>query len=105
MRGDLGFNHGTLALSNHRHVDRGGINRPAELRGVAHQIRDPRTRNLILSRHAGDVGTGAPNPFALYDGSSPSDLRQVPSKELATGSTAKNQDFKLVRLMHGFLHF
>src|SRR6478672_7567932 len=105
MRGDLGFDHGTLALSNHRHVDRRGINRQAALRGVPHEVRDPRTRNLILARHASDVGTGTPNPPALYDGSSPSGLRHVPSQELATGSTAKNQDFKLVRLMHGFLHF
>src|SRR6476660_3137230 len=47
---------------------------------------------------------GAPNPPALHDGSSASSLRHMPSHEFANSSTAENQDPKLIRLMHGFLH-
>ena len=97
---DLGLDHVALALENHSHVDHWRADRPAELRGVAHEMRDPRARNLVLAWHAGDVGTGAPDPSALYDGSSSSGLRHVPSQELATGSTAKDQDFKPFRLGH-----
>jgi hypothetical protein len=78
MRGDLSFDHGSLALENNGHVDRGGIDRPAELRTVMDKMGDPRTRYLIFAWHAGDVGTGAAYPPVLYDGGSPSGLRHGP---------------------------
>jgi hypothetical protein len=57
---------------------------------AAHEMGDPRARYLILAWHAGDVGTGTPDPSALHDGSPPSGLRHMPSHEFAAGSTAKD---------------
>jgi hypothetical protein len=70
---------------------------------AAHEMGDPRARYLILAWHAGDVGTGTPDPSALHDGSPPSGLRHMPSHEFAAGSTAKDEDFKPFLLRHGFL--
>src|SRR5262245_45184209 len=60
MRGNLGIDHLALALAHRGHVDGDGTRHGAELRGVAHQIRDLRAPNLILTRQAVNVGTGAP---------------------------------------------
>jgi hypothetical protein len=72
---DLGGHHVPLALANHGHVDRAGLERPAVFRGVTHKMGDPRALNLIFARHAGDVGTGAADPFAFHDGA----VRLLPS--------------------------
>src|SRR5260221_14182972 len=77
-----------------------GPGRHAELRGVVHQMRDLRAPNLILAGQAGDVGAGAPDPPALHDGRPSPGLCHMPSQELATRSTAKDQDFKLFWLSH-----
>src|SRR5262249_25042341 len=50
-----------------------------------------------------DVGTGAPYPPALHDGSPSPGSRHVPSQVLATPSTAKDQDFKPFLLRHAIL--
>jgi hypothetical protein len=101
--GNLGFNHVALALANHRHVDRGGPGLDAVRSGMPHEIGDPRARNLVLARHTGDIGTGTSDPPALRDGSSSSGFCHVPRDELATGSTAKDQDFIPFWLSHGLL--
>src|SRR5260221_301686 len=100
--GNQAVNHVALAPANRRHVDRDGTGRHAELRGVVHQMRDLRAPNLILAGQAGDVGAGAPDPPALHDGGPPPGLCHMPSQELATRSTAKDQDFKLFWLSHEF---
>jgi hypothetical protein len=81
MQGNLAVDHIPLALANLRHVgrDRTGDHR-AELRGMLRQMRDPRAPNLILAGQAGDVGTGAPDPPALYDGSPSPRSRHMPSQ-------------------------
>src|SRR5262245_18425063 len=52
MRGNLCIDHLALALAHRGHVDGDGTRHGAELRGVAHQIRDLRAPNLILTRQA-----------------------------------------------------
>src|SRR5437867_10054876 len=59
--------------------------------------------DLVLAGHAIDVGTGATNPASLHDGRPPPRLRHVPGQELAACATAKNQDFKSLRLRHAYL--
>jgi hypothetical protein len=80
MQGNLAVNHVPLALANLRHVGGDGTGHRAELRGVLHQMCDPRAPNLILAGQAGDVGTGAPDPPALYNGSPPPRSRHMPSQ-------------------------
>src|SRR5262249_50002078 len=58
----------TLADLCHVGRDRTADHR-AELGGVTRQMRDPRAPNLVLAGEAGDIGTGAPDPAALDDGS------------------------------------
>src|SRR5262245_56843865 len=101
---DLVGDHVALALANHCHVDRARLKRPAVFRGVAHEMGDPRARDLVLAWPAGDVGTGAANPFAFYDSRSPTGFCHVPSDKLAASSAAENQNVILLRLGHGFLH-
>jgi hypothetical protein len=69
---------------------------------MARQMRDLRAPNLILAGQAVDIGTGAPDVPALHDGSLSPGLRHMPSQELATESTAKDQDFKPFWLRHVF---
>src|SRR5947199_7937607 len=59
--------------------------------------------DLVLAGHAIDVGTGATNPASLHDGRPPPRLRHVPGQELAACATAKNQDFKSLRLRPDYL--
>ena len=96
MQGNLALDHVALALANLRHVgrDRTGDHR-AELRGVLRQMRDPRAPNLILAGQASNVGTGAPDPPALDDGSPPPRSRQMPSQQLAAKSAAEDQCVKV----------
>jgi hypothetical protein len=100
MRGDLVANHVALATPNRRHVDDDGTDHDAEFRGVTHQMRDFGAANLVLTRHAGDVRTGSADPPPLHDGSASARSRHMPSEELTTCSTAKDQDFKSLRLRH-----
>src|SRR5215469_381132 len=104
MLGDLGGNHVPLALANRRHVDRAGLERPAVFRGVTHEMGDPRARDLVLARHAGDVGTGAADPFAFDGGSPPSGCCHLPGDELAASSAAEDENVVPFGLGHGFLH-
>jgi len=67
---------------------------------MARQMRDLRAPNLILAGQAVDIGTGAPDVPALHDGSLSPRLRHMPSQELATESTAKDQDFEPFWLRH-----
>src|SRR5206468_7498778 len=55
--------------------------------------------SFLLGMQA-NVGTGAPDPAALDDGSPSPGSRHMPSQELATRSTAKDQDFKPFWLRH-----
>src|SRR5437899_5492565 len=59
--------------------------------------------DLVLAWHAIDVVTVATNPASLHDGRPPPRLRHVPGQELAACATAKNQDFKSLRLRHAYL--
>ena len=101
--GDLGLDHVALSLANGRHVDRDGPADRPEPRGVTDQVRDLRAPDLVLAGHAGDVGTGAPDPPALHDGGPPAGSRQVPRQELASRSAAKDQCVKPLWLRHAFL--
>jgi hypothetical protein len=66
---NLAVNHIALTLANHRHIGRDGIGLRAELPGVMHQMRDFCAPNFILAGQAGDVGTRAPYPLPLHNGS------------------------------------
>src|SRR5262249_9057114 len=101
---DLGGDHFALALAHHCHVDRPGLERPTEFGGVAHEMGDPRARNLILAWHTSDVGTGAANPLAFHDGSPPSGCCHLPGHELAASSAAKHEGVVPFGFGHGFLH-
>src|ERR1700730_931301 len=101
MQRNLAVDHLPFALANPRHVGRDGTgDHRAELCGVLRQVGDPGTPNLIFAGQAGNVGTGAPDPPALHDGSPPPRSRHVPSEQLATLSTAEDQDFKPFWLRH-----
>src|SRR5215469_8512573 len=73
------LDHIALTLADPCHVgrDRAADHR-AELGGVTRQMRDPRAPNLILDGQAGNVGTGAPDPVALHDGSPTPRSRPIP---------------------------
>src|SRR5215469_1761729 len=79
MQRNLALDHIALTLADPCHVgrDRTADNR-AELGGVTRQMRDPRAPNLILDGQAGNVGTGAPDPVALHDGSPTPRSRPIP---------------------------
>ena len=100
MQGNLAVNHVALALAHRRHVDRDRTGHRAELRGVARQMRDLGAPNLILTGQTVDVGTRAPDIPALHDDSLSPGLRHMPSQELATNSTTKDQDFIHFWLRH-----
>jgi hypothetical protein len=100
MGGNLVVNHVALAPANRRHVDGDGTGHDAEFRGVTSQMRDFGAANLILTRHAGDVRAGSADPSPLHHGSPSARSRHMPSDELATSATAKDQDFKSFRLRH-----
>jgi hypothetical protein len=70
---------------------------------VLREVRHPRTPNLGLAGHAGDVGTGAADPAALHKGGPPPRLRQMPSDQLASLSAPEDQYIKLFDLRHDFL--
>jgi hypothetical protein len=61
--------------------------------------RDFRARDLILAWHAGDVRTCPADPLPLNDGSALTRSRQMPSRQLATSPTAKDQDIETFRLL------
>src|SRR5215510_10347174 len=65
---------------------------------VAHQRRDLGAPDLVLAGQAIDVGTGATDPSALTDGGPSTRSRHLPGQEPAARSTAKDQDFKSIRL-------
>src|SRR6476619_1997459 len=100
MCGNLVVNHVALAPANRRHVDGDGTGHDAEFRGVTGQMRDFGAANLILTRHTGDVRAGSADPSPLHHGSPSARSRHMPSDELATRATAKDQDFKSFRLRH-----
>src|ERR687887_192892 len=101
MQRNLALDHVPLALADLRHVGRDGArDHCAELRGVMRQMCDPRAPNLVLAGQAGDIGTGAPDPPALHDGSPSPRPRHMPSHLLAALSTAKDQDFEAFWLGH-----
>jgi hypothetical protein len=100
MEINFAVDHVALALANFCHVGCDGTGRSAEVGGVMRQMCHFRAPNLILAGQAGDVGTGAPNPPALYDNSPSPRSRHMPSQQLTTLSSAKNQDFKLFWLRH-----
>jgi hypothetical protein len=79
MEIDFAVNHVALSLANLSHVSRDGTGRRAELPSVMREMRDPCAPNLILAGQAGDVGTGAPDPPALHDGSPSPRPRHMPS--------------------------
>src|SRR4029077_8231153 len=87
---------------NLRHVDRDGASHGAELGGVLRRMRDLRAPNLIFAGQTIDIRTRAPDIPALHDSSLSPRSRHIPSQELATRSTAKNQDFVVFRLRHVF---
>jgi hypothetical protein len=72
------------------------------LGSVTRKVGHFRIRNLILTWHAGDVGTGAANPTPLDNGRPVPGLRQVPSQKLAAYSTAKDENVHPLCLRHEF---
>src|SRR5262249_52372824 len=102
MRGNLALNHVAFALANLGHINPDGSGHGAELRTIARHMRHLRAPNLVLAGHAVDIGTAAPTIPALHDDSLSPGLRHVPSQELATNSTTKDQDFIPFRLSHYF---
>jgi hypothetical protein len=56
MKGDLAFDHRLLAAANRHHVGRDRPRHRAEPIGVADEMRDSGTPQLVLARHAGDRG-------------------------------------------------
>src|SRR5262249_7461618 len=76
----------------------------AIFRRVAYEMGDPRARNLVLARHAGDVGTGAADPLAFHDDSPLSSSCHLPGDELAASSAAEDDDVVPFGLGHRFLH-
>src|SRR5438093_6111145 len=93
MCGNLAVDHVALAPANRRHIGRHGTGHCAVLRGTARQMRNLRAPNLIFAGQAIDIGTRAPDIPALHDSSLLPRARHMPGQELATRSTAKNQDF------------
>ena len=88
---NLALHHLALAPTDRCHVNRDRIGYGAEVPAVTRNVRDLRTRNLVLAWHAGDVGTGAANPPPLHDDGLVPGLRQVPGQKLAASSAAKDQ--------------
>src|SRR5262249_17877103 len=103
LPGDLVVDHVALAVADRRHVDLDTTRPRAELGAVAHQRRDLGAPDLVLAGQAIDVDTGATDPSALNDGGPSTRSRHVPGQEPAARSTAKDQDFKSIRLRHDFL--
>jgi hypothetical protein len=97
---NLTFHHFALASTNGCHVDSDGASHRAVLSTVTRNVRDFRARNLILTGHAGDVGTGATDPPSLHNCSPAPCLRQVPSQEFTASSTAKDENFNPLWLRH-----
>jgi hypothetical protein len=60
---DLAVDHVALARTHPRHVRRSGAGACAKLRGVMHDMGDPRAPHLVLVGHAGDVGQEPPIHF------------------------------------------
>ena len=67
MQFDLAVDHVALALTHRGHVGFDGTCYRAELPRVMRQMRNLRAPDLILARHAGNVGTGPADPAALDD--------------------------------------
>ena len=105
MKDDLALDHVALALTNLLHVDGDGADLRAKLRGVTRDMRDPRAPDLVFTRHAGDVGTGAADPFSLDAGSPAARSRQFPGEQFAALSTPKNEIVVSFGLRHVFLRF
>ena len=103
MQIDLATDHSALAAQNSRHIGRDGTGCHAELRAVLREVRHPRTPDLGLAGHAGDVGTGAADPAALHESGPPPCVRQMPSDQLASLSAPEDQYIKLFDLRHDFL--
>jgi hypothetical protein len=103
VHGDQALDHGALALADFGHVDRDGTRHRAEPRGVACQIGDFRTPDLVLAGEAVDVGAGSADPSALHHGRTLPGFRHVPGQVLAALSTAEDEGFEPFRLRHGYL--
>src|SRR5262249_56213452 len=91
MGGDLGLDHGGLALDDRRHVGGDSVGHHAEPGTRARQMCDLGAPNFVLAGQTGDVWTGAADPATLDDGNSPPRLRHMPSQQLAALAAAKNQ--------------
>jgi hypothetical protein len=52
---------------------------------------DARALHLVLARHTGDIGAGAPNVASFHDGGAPAHPRHMPRKQLATLTAAKGK--------------
>jgi len=68
VRRNLTLHHLALAPTDRCHIDGDGPGHYSVLSAVTRKMRNFRARNLILARHASDVGTGATNPASLHDG-------------------------------------
>src|SRR5258708_35163146 len=88
MQFDLAVDHIALALAYHGHVGLDGTSHCAELARVVRQMCDLRTPDLVLTGHAGDVGTGPANPAALDDSGTPPRPCHVPGRQFATLTAA-----------------
>src|SRR6476619_6148854 len=95
MQLDLAVDHVTLALTHRGHVGLDGTCYCSELTRVVRQMRDFCAPDLILARHAGDVGTGPADPASLDDSRAPPSLSHVPGQQLTPLAAAKNQSVDL----------
>ena len=100
VRRNLTLHHLALAPTDRCHIDGDGPGHHSVVGTVTRKMRNFRIRNLILARHASDVGTGATYPASLHDGGPAPGLRQVPSYEFAANSAAKDENFKPLWLRH-----
>jgi hypothetical protein len=100
VRLNLTLHHLALALTDRCHIDGDGPGHYSVLSTMTRKMRNFRVRNLILARHASDVGTGAADPPSLDNRSLTPRLRQVPSYQFAANSAAQDENFKPLWLRH-----
>src|SRR5260370_31016177 len=67
------------------------------------EIGDPGAPNLVLAGHAGDVGTGTPDPTTFDNRGAPSRSRHIPCQQFAALAAAKNHNLKSFQFRHDFL--
>jgi hypothetical protein len=88
VEGDLAVDHVLFAPPNLRNVGRHWAGICAELSGVAGEMCNARTPDLVLAGQASDGGTGAADPTAFYDRNALPGSGQMPGEPLATLSAA-----------------